>query len=50
VIAFDFVRRFLRHFYQWDSAITPEQCAEMGLMERISWTSRGQTITIYARR
>jgi hypothetical protein len=50
VVAFDFVRRFLRHFYEWDSDVTPEQCAEMGLLEKISWTSRGQTITIYARR
>jgi hypothetical protein len=50
VIAFDFVRRFLKHFYQWDYDITPEQCEQMGLLERISWTSRGQTITVYARR
>jgi hypothetical protein len=50
VIAFDFVRRFLRHFYQWDYEITPEQCEAMGLLQRISWTSRGQTITVYVRR
>jgi hypothetical protein len=50
VIAFEFVRRFLRHFYEWDYDITPQQCEEMGLFERISWTLRGQTITVYAKR
>jgi hypothetical protein len=50
VMAFEFVRRFLRHFYEWDNDISPEQCEEMGLLERISWTARGQTITVYAKR
>ena len=49
VIANDFVRRFLRHFYQWERDITPEECWELGLREAISWTRRGQTITVYQR-
>jgi len=50
VLAFDFVRRFLSHFYQWENDITPEQCEQMGLHERISWALRGQAITVYTKR
>ncbi len=50
VISYPVVRRFLSHFYQWQPAITPDQCAELGLREAISWRSGGQEITIYLRR
>jgi hypothetical protein len=49
VISFGFVRRFLRHFYQWEQAITPQECIGLGLHPVISWTMRGQTIAIYTR-
>ena len=49
-IAIPFVRRFLAHFYEWEPAITPEQCARLGLYPEVSWSSRGQTITIYRRK
>jgi hypothetical protein len=49
VIKFDLVRRFLNHFYEWDTDIAPEQCEQLGLHELISWSLRGQTITIYTR-
>lgn len=49
-IAIPFVRRFLAHFYEWEPAITPEQCARLGLYPEVSWSSRGQTITIYSRK
>ncbi len=46
-IAIPFVRRFLAQFYEWQPDITAAQCAELGLYPEISWSSRGQTITIY---
>jgi hypothetical protein len=49
VISFDLVRQFLRHFYQWEYAITPEECIELGLHPVISWSARGQSITLYTR-
>jgi len=50
VIRYPLVRRFLSHFYEWQPDITTEQCADLGLQELISWKSRGQRITIYARK
>lgn len=49
VISFAFARRFLQHFYQWDYDITEEECMNLGLRPVISWTARGQTISIYIR-
>jgi hypothetical protein len=49
VISFDLVRRFLRRFYQWEYAITPEECVSLGLHPVISWSARGQSITVYTR-
>jgi hypothetical protein len=49
VMKFALVRRFLAHFYQWEPDITAEQCEQLGLHELISWSLRGQTITIYTR-
>ena len=49
LIRVEFVRQFLRHFYQWEPDITPEQCEQLGLHEFISWSLRGQTITVYTR-
>ncbi len=49
VIQIPLVRRFLSHFFEWQPDITPEQCADLGLNELISWNSRGQQITIYRR-
>jgi hypothetical protein len=43
------VRRFLAHFYQWQPEITPEQCEALGLTPRMTWSLRGQRITIYSR-
>jgi hypothetical protein len=50
LIAYPSVRRFLSRFYQWEPDITPEQCAQLGLYPAMSWSSRGQTITVYTRR
>lgn len=50
VIQYPLVRRLLTHFYEWQPAITPEQCATLGLNELMSWSSRGQQITVYARK
>ena len=49
VISIPLVRRFLTHFYQWAPDITPEECAELGLKEVVSWQVRGQAVTIYVR-
>ncbi len=49
VISFGIVRRFLRHFYQWEYDITPEECLSLGLHPVISWSARGQSITVYTR-
>lgn len=48
-IAFSFVRRFLRHFYEWQPEITAAQCASLGLDPLVSWRLHGQQITIYVR-
>jgi hypothetical protein len=49
VISLPLVRQFLRRFYEWDAPITTEECLSLGLHPVISWTARGQTITIYRR-
>ncbi len=49
-IAIPLVRRFLAKFYQWAPEITTQQCAQLGLYPEVSWSSRGQTITIYTRK
>lgn len=49
VIAIPWVRRLLSRFYEWEPDISAQQCAGLGLKQRISWTSRGQSITIYTR-
>jgi hypothetical protein len=49
VLSFDLVRRFLRHFYEWEYDITPEECLGLGLHPIISWSARGQSITVYTR-
>lgn len=43
------VRRFLAHFYDYAPDITEDECARLGLTPLMSWTRRGQTITIYQR-
>ncbi|HEY3939024.1 MAG TPA: hypothetical protein VGL97_16445 [Bryobacteraceae bacterium] len=48
-ISIELVRRFLRRFYQWEPDITAEQCEELGLHEVVSWSLRGQTMTVYER-
>jgi hypothetical protein len=45
-----FVREFLKHFYQWEPDITREQCEALGFQEYISWRLRGQTVGIYIRK
>jgi hypothetical protein len=48
-LSFALVRRFLHHFYDWDADITSDECVALGLHPAISWTLRGQSITIYTR-
>lgn len=50
VISIPLVRRFLSRFYEWQPDITPDQCAQLGLQEAVSWKLGGQEITIYVRR
>ena len=49
VISIPIIRRFLTHFYSWQPPITVEEVAKLGLRPRVSWTLRGQTISIYVR-
>ena len=49
VLSSAIIQRFLARFYAWQPAITPEQCAALGLHEDVSWTLHGQTISVYAR-
>jgi hypothetical protein len=44
------VQRFLRHFYQWEPDIAPEQCEELGLQEKFSLSIRGQTMAVFFRK
>jgi hypothetical protein len=50
VIGWSMVQNFLRRFYEWEPDITPAQCEELGLREMVSWSLRGQTMTVYARK
>jgi hypothetical protein len=50
VIAYPLIRRFLARFYEWQPAISSQQCEALGLHEELSWTLHGQTISIYSRR
>jgi hypothetical protein len=50
VIGIPAVRQFLARFYEWRPPITTEQCITLGLHPRISWSRRGQTLTIYVRK
>ena len=50
VISIPYIRQFLIRFYDWQPDITPEQCGQLGLQEVMSWSLRGQEITIYVRR
>jgi hypothetical protein len=45
-----FVREFLRRYYQWAPDITPQECEELGLQEKVSWSIRGQRLAIYIRK
>ena len=45
-----YVRGFLKRFYQWEPDISPEQCEALGLQETVSWSMRGQTVAIYSRK
>jgi hypothetical protein len=49
VLSFGPVRWFLHRFYDWEPQITAEQCADLGLVQLVSWKSGGQQITIYLR-
>lgn len=49
VLSFPAIRRFLARFYQWQPAITPEQCEALGLHERAAWSLHGQSISVYSR-
>lgn len=50
VISYPIIRRFLARFYEWQPAISRQQCEALGLHEELSWTLHGQTISIYSRR
>jgi hypothetical protein len=50
VVSIPPVRRFLSQFYEWQPDITPDQCAQLGLHEAVSWESGGQQITVYVRK
>jgi len=41
---------FLRNVYQWEPDITAEQCRDLGLQEKISWSVRGQRVAIFFRK
>jgi hypothetical protein len=43
------VQQFLKRFYQWAPDITAEQCEELGLREKVSWSLGGQRATVYIR-
>jgi hypothetical protein len=44
------IRHFLTRFYDWRRPITTAECERLGLYPQISWTRRGQTLTVYRRR
>jgi hypothetical protein len=49
VVRSQLVRRFLGKFYEYAPEVTQEDCAKLGLTPLVSWSRRGQTITIYKR-
>ena len=49
VIVIPFVRRLLTKFYEWQPEISVADCARLGLRPAVSWSMRGQQITIYVR-
>ena len=49
VVSIPLIRTFLARFYDWAPDITPDECAQLGLGEVISWQLHGQSIAIYVR-
>jgi hypothetical protein len=49
VTSISLIRQFLTRFYEWEPAITAEQCEALGMTEKIAWTLNGQTISVYTR-
>ncbi|MBV9264763.1 MAG: hypothetical protein JO061_01205 [Acidobacteriaceae bacterium] len=49
VVRVPFFRDLLSKFYQWEPDVSAEDCARLGLRRSLSWTSGGQTVTIYTR-
>ena len=49
VIKFPLVRRFLGKFYDYAPDVTEADCEKLGLTPLLSWSRRGQTITVYRR-
>jgi hypothetical protein len=50
VIAIPAVRKLLARFYEWEPAITREQCEALGMREIATWGRRGQQIAVYVRK
>jgi hypothetical protein len=48
-IQFALVRRFLTKFYEYAPEVTDADCEKLGLTPMVSWSRRGQTITVYKR-
>jgi len=49
VIKFPLVRRFLAKFYEYAPEVTEADCEKLGLTPVVSWSRRGQRITVYRR-
>ena len=49
LLRIEWVRSFLRRYYDYQPEINASQCAGLGLTPAVSWERRGQTITIYVR-
>lgn len=49
VIDNSYVRRFLAKYYEWQPDITSEECAQLGFQEVMSYSMKGQAITVYVR-
>jgi hypothetical protein len=49
VVSNSLVRRFLTKFYDYAPDITEAECARLGLQPLMSWSRRGQAITIFGR-
>jgi hypothetical protein len=50
VTSVPWVQSFLRRFYQWEPAISRQECEARGLEQVASWEMGGQVIAIYVRR